>query len=128
MLKFRKVDWKSLRNFEVGCWRTLGKISWTDHVRNEEVLHRVKEKRNILHTIKRWKTSWISHFLCRKCRLKHVVKGKLEENKSDGKTKKKRRQLLNGLKEKKRLLEIGRGNIRSHSVYVTLWRKPWTSR
>jgi len=27
-------------------------ISWTDHVRNEEVLHRVKEERNILHAIK----------------------------------------------------------------------------
>jgi hypothetical protein len=28
------------------------KISWTDRVRNEEVLHRVKEDRNIIHTIK----------------------------------------------------------------------------
>jgi len=27
------------------------KISWTDHVRNEEVLLRVKEQRNILHEI-----------------------------------------------------------------------------
>jgi hypothetical protein len=29
-------------------WRRMEKISWTDHVRNEEVLLRVKEKRNIL--------------------------------------------------------------------------------
>jgi len=27
------------------------KISWTDHVRNEEVLLRVREQRNILHEI-----------------------------------------------------------------------------
>jgi hypothetical protein len=27
------------------------KISWTDHVRNEEVLLRVKEQRNILHDV-----------------------------------------------------------------------------
>jgi len=27
------------------------KISWKDHVRNEEVLLRVKEQRNILHEI-----------------------------------------------------------------------------
>jgi len=27
------------------------KISWTDHVRNEEILLRVKEQRNILHEI-----------------------------------------------------------------------------
>jgi hypothetical protein len=28
------------------------KISWTDHVNNEAVLHRVKKERNILHTIR----------------------------------------------------------------------------
>jgi hypothetical protein len=28
------------------------KISWTDHVRNEEVLQRVKRERNILPAIK----------------------------------------------------------------------------
>jgi hypothetical protein len=28
------------------------RISLTDHVRNEEVLHRVKEERNIIHTVK----------------------------------------------------------------------------
>ena len=29
------------------------KISWTDHVRNEEVLLRVNEQRNFLHGIRR---------------------------------------------------------------------------
>ena len=29
------------------------KISWIDHVRNEEVLIRVNEQRNILHEIKK---------------------------------------------------------------------------
>jgi hypothetical protein len=33
----------------------MGKISWIGCVRNEEVLHRVKEERNFLHTIKRRK-------------------------------------------------------------------------
>jgi hypothetical protein len=28
-------------------------IRWTDRVRNEEELHRVKEERNILHKIKK---------------------------------------------------------------------------
>jgi hypothetical protein len=37
------------------CWRRLEKISWTDHVRNEEVLHRVKEERNNLCAIKKKK-------------------------------------------------------------------------
>ena len=34
------------------CWGRTEKISWTDRVRNYEVLHRVKEDKNILHTIK----------------------------------------------------------------------------
>jgi hypothetical protein len=39
------------------CWRRMEKISWTDRVRNEKVLHRVNEEWNILHTIKRRKTT-----------------------------------------------------------------------
>jgi ppGpp synthetase/RelA/SpoT-type nucleotidyltranferase len=54
------------------------KISWTDRVRNEEVLHRVKEERTILHKIKRRKANWIGHILRRNCLLKHVIEGKLE--------------------------------------------------
>jgi hypothetical protein len=48
----RKVDQKYLESFQMWCWRRMEKISWTDRVRNEEVLHRVKEERNILHTVK----------------------------------------------------------------------------
>jgi hypothetical protein len=73
----RKVDQKNLEIFEMWCWRRLQKISWTDRVRNEEVLHRVKEERNIVHTIKRRKATWIGHILRRNCLLKHVIEGKL---------------------------------------------------
>jgi hypothetical protein len=41
------------------------KISWTDHVRNEEVLLRVKEQRNILHEISKQKANRIGHILRR---------------------------------------------------------------
>jgi hypothetical protein len=37
----RAVDQKRLEIFEMWCWRRMEKISWTDHVRNEEVLLRV---------------------------------------------------------------------------------------
>jgi hypothetical protein len=47
----RKMDQKYLESFKMWCWRRMEKISWTDRVRYEEVLHRVKE-RNIVHTIK----------------------------------------------------------------------------
>jgi len=30
----RAADQKYLESFEMWCWRTMEKISWTDHVRN----------------------------------------------------------------------------------------------
>jgi len=39
------------------------KISWTDHVSDEEVLHRVNERRNILQEIRKRKANWIGHIL-----------------------------------------------------------------
>jgi hypothetical protein len=58
------------------CWRRMEKISWTDRVRNEEVLYRVKEERNILHKIKSGKANWIGHILRMNCLLKHIIEGK----------------------------------------------------
>jgi hypothetical protein len=49
-----------MESFEMWCWRNIEKISWTDRVRNEEVLPRVKEQRNILHEISKRKD--LSHF------------------------------------------------------------------
>jgi len=57
----RAVDQKHLESFEMWCWRRMEKISWTNHVINEEVLLRVKEQRNILHEINKRKLDW-SHF------------------------------------------------------------------
>jgi len=50
------------------------KISWTDHVRNEDVLLRVNEQRNILHEIRKLKANWIGHILRRNCRLNRLSK------------------------------------------------------
>jgi hypothetical protein len=54
------------------------KISWTDHVRNEEVLRRVSEQRNILHEIRKRKANWTGHILRRNCLLKQVIEGKIK--------------------------------------------------
>ena len=35
----RAVDQKHMESFEMWCWRRMEKITWTDHVRNEDVLH-----------------------------------------------------------------------------------------
>jgi hypothetical protein len=51
------------KSFEMWCWRRMEKISWTDRARNGKVLHRVKEERNIIHTVKRRKVVWVCHIL-----------------------------------------------------------------
>jgi len=72
------VDQKHLESFEMWCRKRMEKISWTDHVRIEEVLLRVKEQRNILHEISKWKANWIGHILCRDCILQQVIEGKIK--------------------------------------------------
>jgi hypothetical protein len=48
-------------------------ISQKDSVKNKEVLHRVKDKRNIQHAIKREQDNWIGHGLPRNCHPKHII-------------------------------------------------------
>jgi hypothetical protein len=55
------------------CWRRVEKISWTSCVGYEEVLQTVKEERNIVQIIRRWKAEKIDHYLRRNCLLKRVI-------------------------------------------------------
>ena len=71
------TDQKHLESFEMWCWRRMEKISWSDHVRNEEVLLGVNEQRNILHEIRKRKANWVGHILRRTCLLKQVIVGKI---------------------------------------------------
>ena len=73
----QKLDQKYLKSFEMWCWRRM-ETSWTNNVTKEEVLLRVKEERNILHTIKKRKANWIGHILHRNCLLEHIIEGKIE--------------------------------------------------
>ena len=77
-LKLRAVEMKQLVSFEMWCWRRMEKISWIDHVRNEEVLLRVNEQRNILREMRKRKANWIGHILRRNCLLKQVIEGKIK--------------------------------------------------
>jgi hypothetical protein len=87
-------------------------------VRNEEVLHRVKEERNILHTIKRRNANWIGHILRRNCLLKHVIEGKVEGRiDMTGRRGRRRKQLLEDLKEKSRYWKL-----KEEALDHALWR------
>jgi hypothetical protein len=94
------------------------KISWTDHVRNEEVLLRVKEQRNILHEIRKRKANWIGHILRRNCLLQRVIEGKIKGGiEVTGRRGRKRRKLLDGLKERR-----GYSHLKEETLDSTMWR------
>ena len=94
------------------------KISWTDHVRNEEVLLRVKEQRNILHEIRKWKANWIGHILRRNWLLQRVIEGKIKGGiKVTGRWGRKRRKLLDDLKERR-----GYSQLKEEALVRTMWR------
>jgi hypothetical protein len=96
------------------------KINWTDHVRNEEVLHSgVKEEWNILHEMSKRKANWIGHILRRNCLLQRVIEGKIKGGiDMTGRRGRRRRKLLDDLKER-------RGY--SHSKEEALDRTMWTA-
>jgi hypothetical protein len=84
------------------CWRRMEKISWTDHVRNEEVLLRVKEQRIILHEISKRKANSIGHTLFINCLLQKIIEGKIKGGiEVIGRMGRKRRKLLDDLKERR---------------------------
>jgi len=114
----RAVDQKHLESFAMWCWRRMEKISWTDHVRNEEVLLRVKEQRNILDEICKRKANWIGHVLHRNCLLQRVIEGKIEGGiEVTGKQGRRRRKLLDDLKERR-----GYSQLKEEALDRTMWR------
>jgi hypothetical protein len=94
------------------------KISWTDHVRNEEVLFRVSEERSILHEIRKRKANWISHILRRNCLLKEVIegeiKGRIEVTRRRGR---RRKKLLDDLGDRR-----GYSDLKEEAVDRIKWR------
>ena len=92
----------------------MGKISWTDHVRNEEVLLRVNEQRNILQEIRKRKANWTGHILRRNCVLKQVIEGKI---KGEMEVARRRKKLLDDLKDRR-----GYSHLKEGALDRTMWR------
>ena len=94
------------------------KISWADHGRNEEVLLRVNEQRNILHEIRKRKANWIGHIVRRNCLLQQVIEGKIkgqiEVKRRRGR---RRKKLLDDLKERR-----GYCQLKEEALDRNMWR------
>jgi len=93
-----------------------GEDIWTTNVRNEDVLHRVKEERNVLQTMK---NSLIrGHVLNRNCHQKRVIEGKIEGRiEVTGRRGRRHKQLLDKRKEKG-----GYCKLKEEALDLTLWR------
>ena len=89
-------------------------------MRNEEVLLRVNEQRNILHEIRKRKVNWIGHILRRNCLLKQVIEGKIkgemEVTRRRGR-RRRRKKLLDDLKDRR-----GYSYLKEEALYRTMWR------
>ena len=100
------------------CWRRMEKISWTDHVRNEEVLLQVNEQRNILQAIRKRMDNWIGHILRRNCLLKQVIEGKIKgEIEVTRRQGRRRKKLLDNHKDRR-----GYSHLKEEAVDRNMWR------
>jgi len=71
-------------------------------VRDEVVLLRVKEQRNVPHEIRKRKANWIGHILRRNCLLQRVIEGNIQGGiEVTGRQGRRRRKLLDYLKERR---------------------------
>ena len=87
-------------------------------MRNEEVLLRVNELRNILREIRKRKANWIGHILRRNCLLKQVIerkiKGEVDVTRRRGR---RRKKLLDDLQDRR-----GYSHLKEEALDRTMWR------
>jgi hypothetical protein len=76
---------------------------WNYFVKNVDILHRVKEKRNIMQTVRRRKAAWVRHTMPINCLLNLIIQGKIGGYGIRGRG---RMQLLDDLKEGRRYWKV----------------------
>ena len=112
---------KNAQTCSLGIYITVSQwmgISWVDHVRNEEVLLRVNEQRNILREIRKRKANWIGHILRRNYLLKQVIEGKIKgEMEVTRRRGRRRKKLLDDLKDRR-----GYSHLKEAAVDRNMWR------
>ena len=87
-------------------------------MRNEELLLRVKEQRNILHEISKCKANWIGHILRRICLLQQVIEGKIKgELEVTGRRGRRLTKLLDDLQERREY-----SHLKEEVLDRTMWR------
>ncbi|KAI5718650.1 hypothetical protein M8J77_024598 [Diaphorina citri] len=73
-----KGEERRLMAFEAWCWRRMMKISWREHVTNEEVFRRAGERRNLMKQLKKRRATLIGHLLRHGTLTARVIEGMIE--------------------------------------------------
>ena len=109
--ELQRICHKFVESFEM--WS-----SWTSRVRNEEVLHMLKEERSTLHAVKRREGNRVGHILCRNCLLKHIIEGKIEGRiEVTGRRERRHKQVVEDLRETRRYWKL-----KEETLAHTLWK------
>jgi hypothetical protein len=82
-----------------------------------KLLLRVKEQKNILHEISKWKANWIGHTLHRNCLLQQVIEGEIKGGiEVTGRPGRRCKKLLDDLKERR-----GYAYLKEEALDRTMW-------
>lgn len=116
----RSLDIKRIEAFEMWVWRRLERVKWTEKMKNEDVLKKVKEKRRLLREIKKRKANWIGHRIREKGLFADVLEGLVEGGRKRGR---RRTKMTDDLKKGECYQDMKR---RAHDRET--WRKRWCSK
>jgi hypothetical protein len=106
-------------SYEMWCWRETAKISWTDRVRNEEMLQRVKGRGTSYRQEREGRLTGLVTSCIGTAFRNGLLKGRKRGKKIEvtGRRRRKRKKLLVELKEKR-----GYCKLQEEALYRTVWR------
>jgi len=84
----RKEDITRLEAFEMWIWRRMEKISWMEHISNEEVLKLVEERSMLTITITRQR-NWMGYIMRGDSLQREIIEGIMEGKRGRGRPRQK---------------------------------------
>ena len=75
---------KKLMAFETWCWRRMMKVSWREHMTNEEVFKRANESRSFMRNLKTRRANMIGHTLRHNGMLARAIEGMVQGKNTRG--------------------------------------------
>src|SRR6218665_2059372 len=85
----RQVDIARLETFEMWIWRRMERISWTEHMSNEEVLTLVGGERSLISRIRARQRNWMGHLLRGDSLQREIMEGRMGGGGGRGRARKK---------------------------------------